>query len=170
MSEELKRSDCPFCGENELVQSNTWSGYLGRHVETIECKCCGASAPEDKWNTRPPVVAEAEPVSAAGLLKRLVDAEPYLTDKVHYTCDSAGDYRTYYLELYIPTPAAAPEPFEIAAAKWIGTAPPASGAVPVHLRSLLERIAKPYEPGSSFGEHAEAVAELRALLAKGVQS
>lgn len=114
--------------------------------------------------TRPPVVAEAEPVTSTGLLKRLVDAEPYLTDKVHYTCDSAGDYRTYYLELYIPTPAAAPEPFEIAAAKWIGSAPPASGAVPVP-RELLERLS---ERGDGMGspDFWAARAEIDALLAK----
>ena len=52
MAEELKRHDCPFCGENELVQPDTRSSYLGRYVETVECKCCGASAPEGKWNTR----------------------------------------------------------------------------------------------------------------------
>lgn len=57
------------------------------------------------------------------LIKRLQGCEPHLTDKVHYCSDDADDYRTYKLDLYIPTPARDPEPFEVAAARWLGAAP-----------------------------------------------
>lgn len=49
---ELK--PCPFCGECELVRTETWSGFKRAHIATTECKCCGAFAPVDQWNTRAP--------------------------------------------------------------------------------------------------------------------
>ena len=50
MNEQLK--PCPFCGENEIVQTEVWSGFHGKWMDTMECKCCGASAPVDAWNRR----------------------------------------------------------------------------------------------------------------------
>lgn len=72
------------------------------------------------------------------LLQRLVMAEPYLGDKTHYGCDPADDYKAYRLELSIPTPALTPEPFGVAAAKWIRAAPPVSADAVSVPRELLE--------------------------------
>ena len=43
---------CPFCGENEIVQTEVWSGFHGKWVNTQECKCCGAAAPIEVWSQR----------------------------------------------------------------------------------------------------------------------
>lgn len=43
---------CPFCGENEIVQTEVWSGFHGKWVNTQECKCCGAAAPVEVWSQR----------------------------------------------------------------------------------------------------------------------
>lgn len=36
---------CPFCAENETVITKYWNQHLGRHMEAVECKSCGAFGP-----------------------------------------------------------------------------------------------------------------------------
>lgn len=43
---------CPFCGENEIVRTDVWSGFHAKWVDTQECKCCGAAAPVEVWAQR----------------------------------------------------------------------------------------------------------------------
>ncbi|MDH0334499.1 hypothetical protein [Metapseudomonas otitidis] len=91
-------------------------------------------------------IAEAAPPAAGvpDVVALLQGCEPRLTDKIHYCSDDADDYRTYKLDLYIPTPARDPEPFEVALARWLGAAPtpPASEQQrAVVMEELLTRVA-----------------------------
>lgn len=83
------------------------------------------------------------------LIKRLQGCEPHLTDKVHYCSDDADDYRTYKLDLYIPTPARDPEPFEVAAARWLGAAPTPPASEQQRAVVMPERKAYPDPEGCS---------------------
>ncbi|MCF6783363.1 hypothetical protein [Stutzerimonas stutzeri] len=69
-------SACRFCGEDEIVQTQVWSGHHRKWVDSRECKCCGASAPIEVWDRRPllATTSSAQPVVAwatSGALKKL---------------------------------------------------------------------------------------------------
>lgn len=89
------------------------------------------------------------------LIKRLQGCEPHLTDKVHYCSDEADDYRAYKLDLYIPTPARDPEPFEVAAARWlwVSPTPPASEQLAAAARDVLAERRRQVEDEQWTPEH-----------------
>ena len=43
---------CPFCDSDNIVETSIWSGFHREWLDCNECKCCGASATRDIWNTR----------------------------------------------------------------------------------------------------------------------
>lgn len=189
MAEELKL--CPCCDKppgqpKKEGGSDERSGY--NFTMKISCCTCGLSisrqSSADKngwcndkgealasvvaaWNTRAqlhsqPVVAEAEPVHWRAVMcpEDMAHEPDHHRHVTGFTTEAAGiawvaeqlTFRGWRYTL---------EPLYLAA-------PPASGAVPVHLRPLLERVLNSGLDGVHAGGRPSPRDELRQLLAKGV--
>lgn len=102
---EITEAMSYYFGRDEVANFKL---YLRREFETRE-----------KGVNPSKQIAPSACLEPGKLLQRLIAAEPCLLEKIHYVSDEAGDYRNYKVEIFIPTFAKRPEPFEVAAANWV---------------------------------------------------